>query len=327
MYYKRFEIDSYLICPKCLKRFDVPIGLPCGNCVCETCVQEFTHTQTVYNGEKSSWEVDCPLCLEKHDVPIYGFPIQKSLSDLLRLSPSKETHDIVVNEFKNLLVECTSKMDDLKMNFKDSVQKINEHSKEIKQKINNRVEILMKMIEKYEKNLVEKLENVEYENGKSLCEYVEGLVKDVNLKLENWNLLINNENNEKQKVKLATIDAVKLIENLDKNIIDLNCLLDEAVTIEFNENEIELIESIVGEIKFNEIEVRSDDMTTKPPLTDDSLFNMVASAIEPETTKLESNDDNNEDINDDKENDKTVETKSPNINFSANDSGVACKTQ
>jgi hypothetical protein len=71
-------------------------------------------------------------------------------------------------------------------------------------------------------------------------------------------------------------------------------------------------------------------MTTKPPLTDDSLFNMVASAIEPETTKLESNDDdddNNEDNNDDKENDKTVETKSPNINFSANDSGVACKTQ
>ena len=252
MFYKRYEIDSHLTCPKCLRRFDIPIGLPCGFCICETCLQQLTYSQTIciLTGAKTNWEIDCPFCKEKHQVPEDNFPIMQSVADLLSLNPSRETHDIVFNEFKTILNEFGVKMEDLKKDLTQSFEKINEHAKDVKQEIFNRVQTLMEIIEKYEKNLVEKLMHFESDKNKSVNDSVASIVKEVSAKLNEWNFLLNNEaNNEKQKIKMATFEAIRLIEKLDSNIIELNGMINDASNIEFIESSNKLEQSIVGSIK------------------------------------------------------------------------------
>jgi hypothetical protein len=319
MYYKRYEIDNHLMCPKCLKRYDLPIALPCGFCICESCLQELTYTQTVFinnnNEEKTNWEISCPLCYENHQVPEKNFPIQKSLAELLVLNPSKETHDIVFNEFKTLLYEYSGKFDGLKKIFNDSIDKINEHSKKMKNEISNRIEILLKLIEKYEKDVVEKLNNFENDKSKSVNDNIVGIINEINLKLSGYNLLLNEDNkNEKQKIKLATFDAIRLIESLDNSIVELNNLITDANNIDFTVNTKSFEDSIVGELILNSI--KNKNHPEEYPF--DPFVQLVESLNNFEQTvteKVESNDE------------KPIDSDSPNLNFTANESGVACKTQ
>ena len=323
MFYKRYEIDTHLTCPQCLKRYDLPIALPCGFCICESCLQELTYTQTVFiknsDEEKTNWEIICPLCSESHEVPENNFPIQKSLSELLKLNPSKETHDIVFNEFKTLLYEYSGKFDGLKRLLNDSIAKIYVHSKKMKNEISNRIEILLKLIGKYEKDIEKKLSNLENEKSKSLTDNIVSIINQMNSKLNGYNLILNEDNNnEKQKIKLATFDAIRLIESLDISITELNSLITDASNIDFTINKKHFEDTIVGEIIFNlplKHNKNLPEETSFEPLVQlvESL-NQLSDQVESE---LESKDENLLDS----------DSKSPNLNFTANESGVACKTQ
>ena len=338
MFYKRLEIDSLLSCPKCLKRYDLPISLPCGYCICESCLEQATYTQTIFfnndNQQKSNWCIDCPLCKEQHQVPEQNFPIQKSLVELLALNPSKEMHDIVFNEFKALLSEYTSKLDELKSRFEDSIEKINAHSKKMKNEITIRIETLVKLVKKYENDVVDRLKHFEHEKTNNLNDSIASIINNINLKLNDYNLLLNTENkNEKQKIKLATFDAIKFIDTLDINIIELNDAVDNAISITFMANKNDLKDSIVGELISSSIGSNTNDIsdvTYEDPIpnTGNKSFDRISKYFESLVTQSLENivkDDVMEVSTDAKK--ETSNNNNQSQDFIANESRVDCKTQ
>ena len=82
MFFEKGEIDSKLICLNCLKRFDEPKILPCGESICKSCLDNLILIDDLL--------IKCPLCKNEHQIPSNGdFPTQKILVEMLKLKPIK----------------------------------------------------------------------------------------------------------------------------------------------------------------------------------------------------------------------------------------------
>lgn len=260
MFYNRNTIDNLFRCPKCLDKLDIPISLPCGYCVCETCVYEFTYTQTVFNSETSSeWEIECTLCNKTHSVPENGFPIQKYLFELIsNLNPSTELYDIQLNEFKALFTELNQTIANFRDSFRQSIEKLNEHSNLIKHEINNRVLLLTNSLESLKKHLLIELDKTEKQKITEISSYVSFINNQVNIKLNEWKQLLSNQSvndntiNRIQRVQHAINDATNLIKKFDDYNNELKNLFNKAMNIQFDINEKPFAELIVGEIKVDQ---------------------------------------------------------------------------
>ncbi len=77
MFYSDNEIHRLKICPKCSLESDDPRILPCGETVCNSCL----------NTNMKSFE--CQFCSSEHCTNENGFPKNKLIDQLLRNKPQK----------------------------------------------------------------------------------------------------------------------------------------------------------------------------------------------------------------------------------------------
>ncbi len=112
MFYAEEKINSILNCKKCSNRYEEPRILPCGNTICHECVTT----------EKN--EYSCYFCEKNHEKPVDGFPINKSLGELLRYAPNDIYRGKSVEVLKSSLKELHSQADLLELTLKTGVDKI-----------------------------------------------------------------------------------------------------------------------------------------------------------------------------------------------------------
>jgi hypothetical protein len=64
MFYGDNEIDELKNCPHCIKEYQDPRILPCGQTLCLECIEN----------EIENKEFECHNCLSTHQIPSSGFP-------------------------------------------------------------------------------------------------------------------------------------------------------------------------------------------------------------------------------------------------------------
>ena len=62
MFYELNQIESNLECPHCKNRLQSPKCLPCGESICEFCIQSYLNSHDK--------QFNCPVCKLMHPMPI-----------------------------------------------------------------------------------------------------------------------------------------------------------------------------------------------------------------------------------------------------------------
>jgi hypothetical protein len=250
------KCSDYLKCQKCNQIFEDPRSLPCGECICNSCIQS--------NIEKGSNQFNCFCCKKMHCVPdIGGFPICKIMVSLLNKNPkvdiSSENNEM--NNFKNELEEMRDYSKKLSFKVEMSDEIISEHCGMIKnqvemkvqniiQKIQNSKYAFLQEVEKYEMNCKDSIKNKKHHRFESTIN------ESVNLYNEY----------KSQLVKKDVIDESELVEMKTKTFIQKNILKDEFIHLNlmlFNQKRI-----ILNDFLDNEINSLSIGSIVSEPLRD-----------------------------------------------------------
>jgi hypothetical protein len=104
MFYQAETIDNILMCVVCETRIKDPRLLPCGQSICNLCVDIIADTAKV--------KVKCQSCGKCHEIPHEGFPLNQTISDILSLQPQDVNLDSRhLNELKTISERMNKKRD------------------------------------------------------------------------------------------------------------------------------------------------------------------------------------------------------------------------
>ena len=110
MFYQQEQVDEKLLCRICLKKFNDPVLLPCGEFACQTCIIDYIKNCNEQNKRK---KFQCYFCKEDHLMPANGFPKSKFMNDLLAIQPKKVDKSILVDRFKSDLNQCMNEINEI----------------------------------------------------------------------------------------------------------------------------------------------------------------------------------------------------------------------
>ncbi len=125
MFYEQNKIDAFLRCGRCNEKFDEPRILPCGNTVCNFCIQ--TLVKTV---DKKDNSFKCSMCQGTHENS--EFPVNKSLKNLMKTSPSEIFRSDLVEQFKTNLNKIETRKVELEKILLNGADRVKEHSIELR---------------------------------------------------------------------------------------------------------------------------------------------------------------------------------------------------
>ena len=75
-YFLGSAIETELVCLSCKTRYEIPKVLPCGYTICKSCELDLIII-------KDTKKIECLFCNEEHELPKNGFPINKSIANML----------------------------------------------------------------------------------------------------------------------------------------------------------------------------------------------------------------------------------------------------
>ena len=82
MFFQANELERFVICDVCERKFEDPRVLPCcGKTFCFNCIDALM--------EANKLKVKCKNCAKTHDLPREGFPTNIELANILRLEPNE----------------------------------------------------------------------------------------------------------------------------------------------------------------------------------------------------------------------------------------------
>jgi hypothetical protein len=154
MFFSESQIKDETTCQKCKTIFNDPRVLPCGESICNKCI---------LNGISDKNEFNCLCCVEMHNVPRNGFPVNKSMLSLLRMKPKVEIKFNVWEEFKKNFKQMKDNLDKLISDVELSDGIVDEHCEMIKNQIETRTESLIQKIENYREVLLKEIDDYEKE--------------------------------------------------------------------------------------------------------------------------------------------------------------------
>lgn len=113
MFYAEEKINSILNCKRCSRRFEQPKILPCGNTICDNCI------------DKKNELYSCFFCGVDHVKPTSGeFPMNKSIMELLSYSPNDIYRGKPAELLKSSLGELQTQIDGLELSLSTGVDNI-----------------------------------------------------------------------------------------------------------------------------------------------------------------------------------------------------------
>ena len=103
------KIYNLLKCRLCQNKLNVSRVLPCGNTICQTCVES--------SSTSNPKRFQCSLCSKKHTMPDEGFPSNKIVQKLLSMQPFQVSRGKFFEELRKDLNELQAKISSLSTRF------------------------------------------------------------------------------------------------------------------------------------------------------------------------------------------------------------------
>ena len=225
MYFEKSEIETKLICTNCQIRFDEPKVLPCGECICKSCLAKLKNND--------SRIIKCPICKREHDIPSDGeFPTHRILADLLKLKPVKVYRGDLLEKLDAKLKSIKNKIDKFfkYLSINSQENQIREHCNSLHRDIENchssnecddLKDQLLNEVHLYEAKCIENLKKHSLQK-----EYIIKCFESANIKLgESYNLLSNQESLNEQIVENLLNSSIILDNKLQNSAIFFESLL------------------------------------------------------------------------------------------------------
>jgi hypothetical protein len=255
--YDQSKIENNLFkCDQCKQKFDhycQPRFLPCYKTVCTTCVSRIEK-------EAVNRKFKCDICLNEHQIPEDGFALNEKIYDLLtseqmEISRGKE-HDQLEINLSNLYSSARS----LKFESENGTDVIKEHCIEQLRRIQLATENKIEQIYKSNDKLVDQVKQYEKKCLQINSNKSESIKEKINQIIDKTDLFINEKqaylyqyktNEEEIKTFNKTSEEFKAI--LEEEKIKLKSLIFNDEIIEFNINQDEIDECLLGNIDYEPI--------------------------------------------------------------------------
>ena len=150
MFYEENQIDDILKCGHCQKRFDEPRILPCGDSVCNSCIQIILNSIN-----KSNDTYQCLICKKSHVKSV--FQVNKPLQKILDKSPSEVYRGETVEELKVNLNDINSRKLKLENGLKNSIEELQEHCLKIRGDVDLATEKHIQDIQDQREEIIKKI--------------------------------------------------------------------------------------------------------------------------------------------------------------------------
>jgi hypothetical protein len=231
------DFERSLDCVKCERRFDDPKMLPCANIICNRCVLVICHMV-----DQSETHFKCPLCKEQHHFPknrIFPtcLPVLNFLKKLettnkdesiLPARSQDEKKELIFQQLKKNLEEIRTKMNLLTNDINTGIDKVIEHCNNLRteirltteitiDKINEMSEAMINKINTYQKECFKKYEkkgNYRLEKTKE--------IEQINDFLNKWDLFLREYEPDETQLTRANNLALGHKEKLEKEYQRLN---------------------------------------------------------------------------------------------------------
>jgi len=263
MFYEENQILRLIKCPGCDKIYEEALILPCGNTLCKNCIYNNKINQPEANSIK------CIACLENHDIPKMGFPMNKLIYDLAKEAPKDIYRGKLVEKLKNNLLDIDLKMLNLTQEIDYAVDKIKEHFRNLRNEVQLSKETFIEEINKIGDILFNTIENTEKRCIKNL-----ELNETYKVKQDELHRLIEEINDEGKEIRTylaqpffneETISkylsqTIENIKKLDDGLNETNSLRYDNKLMKFKASKKQVDLNILGEFAYLELKEPTSDL-------------------------------------------------------------------
>jgi hypothetical protein len=155
MFYQADKIDSILICEVCENKMVDPRLLPCGESVCNRCVDLLIDTDKK--------RIKCQNCAKTHEIPEEGFLKNLALQKLLEFENKEVSRSNLIEEFKKVLgiLDKTKKTIESTLEFGDAT--IRDHCAKVRNDMQLAIEQAHATLDEFHKEFMDETDNHEKE--------------------------------------------------------------------------------------------------------------------------------------------------------------------
>ena len=150
MFYEHNQVEDLLNCRSCNERYNTPLLLPCWKTLCQSCVLSKT--------DESTKLLACPYCKNTHEVPATGFPLNESLTALLKLRPVDVHRAEMYRTLGDLLKKLQLDMDDLSCMESHSHKNLLDYFDLITSEIKLSAKTLIQQVVRYRDKLLKEID-------------------------------------------------------------------------------------------------------------------------------------------------------------------------
>jgi hypothetical protein len=242
MFFTQDQINDDITCQRCKHLFVDPRCLPCGDCLCFSCIES---------------DDKCFFCEQVHSVPKDGFPISKTIVNLLKKKPMFKF--TLFDEFKNKLDEFKSSLDSFNSKIEMSSETLKDHCDFVRNVVEVKTESLIQKIEKNKELLLKQIDNYETEcqmRMKNEKQNIDSNYQKYSNFINEYNNYINNEQVDKTNISKVKTNLLEKRLLLLRTINDFNYIIFNGQKIKFIEYENDSInEYNIGRFTFEPIEI------------------------------------------------------------------------
>lgn len=240
MFYSNNQIKNLITCGLCSSRFADPRIVPCGRTFCNKCIIQ-----------SDSEHFECLFKDKTHEIPLDGFVKNLVVESLINQNPHIVSRDENAEELRSKLAQLKSGLEYLRNPEQNSERRINTECSSVRNKIDLNTELaiqnlqskrdeLIKEVNDYEKECLEKLRNSNISNNNIVLEIENfydtclGLFEEYNIDNSKINKALANCPNyldrihsQKKIIDIEVFDnkIIKFIENkIDFQPIELNII-------------------------------------------------------------------------------------------------------
>ena len=200
------ESHNNLICPGCNDKYTDPQQLPCGQSLCNYCIQTI---------EKN--EFKCALCNNVHQKPVNGFPLNDQLIQQLNKRLKTESSN-EAQQFKTLSNNIDTKLKQAEFDLANGDYIIKEHCRELRREVQLAKEIKIEQIQKLSEEMLSQIDSYEQDRItaylKSKKEPFTLKLNDFKAELLNWNQNLDKLLTRDQYLTNETDSARNMLSNL-----------------------------------------------------------------------------------------------------------------
>jgi hypothetical protein len=248
MFYQEEAIKKELTCSYCKKIFKDPKIIQCGSSLCHGCIQVLIN--------KRLKGFDCPLCNEFHKIPENGFIKNLHLANLIKQQPADVYRGTIGEDMKSMLKEIRNNTDKLINNKKNSIQTIRKHCDDVRNQVDLRTEMVIEEIKTYREELIKQvneyekecIEKFELENGNK--SELDTRINELNAFHSKWSEYLKKSKISDNELKKGKTEADEFVSKAKVGIKELEFKMFNEKCIDFVINPNEIDTRLLGFIKY-----------------------------------------------------------------------------